>query len=114
MLPLAMRQVFLPSKLTRGLARESCGMWISTSEASGTTRGLHDCEVLSVKRCNPFRLPETNAVPDPTVCRPLQALQATRGLCRCRPPIAASWMTLLEANVVPSLENNAAAEDVPE
>ncbi len=47
-LPLGMRQVFLPSKLTRGLERESCGMWISTSEASGTTRGLHywSCETL--------------------------------------------------------------------
>ena len=40
MLPRFMRQVFLPSKLTRAFARDSCGMWISTSDASGTTSGL--------------------------------------------------------------------------
>ena len=40
-LPRAMRQVLRPSKLTRALARDSCGMWICTSEASGMTRGLH-------------------------------------------------------------------------
>ena len=40
MLPRGMRQVFLPSKLTRAFARDSCVMWISTSDASGTTSGL--------------------------------------------------------------------------
>ena len=41
MLPRVMRQVFRPSKLTLASARDSWGMWISTSDASGTTRGLH-------------------------------------------------------------------------
>ena len=40
MLPRAMRHVLRPSKLTLAFARESKGMWISTSEASGTTSGL--------------------------------------------------------------------------
>ena len=42
MLPRAMRHVLRPSKLTLAFARESKGMWISTSEASGTTSGLQE------------------------------------------------------------------------
>ena len=42
MLPRAMRHVLRPSKLTLAFALESKGMWISTSEASGTTNGLQE------------------------------------------------------------------------